>query len=154
MAKLLVDADTARQFDQAQFELNSWIDTSPFEDLLELSIDRCGEGEAVLSVPFKLKHANGGGVMHGGAMTTLADTAVAMAIKTLLPEGTVFATTDLQISFLAPVKQGKVTARAQVEGPDGRTFHGVARLYDQAGVQVAKFTSTFRVARGQGFADS
>jgi len=42
--------------------------------------------------------------MHGGALTALADTAVAMAIKSLLLEGTRFATIKLVMEFLAPVR--------------------------------------------------
>ena len=153
MAILLVDGDQPRRPDVKQFELAQWIDLAPFEDFIGLTIDSIGQGESQLSVLFRLCLANGGGVMHGGALTTLADTAVAMAIKSLLPEGTVFATTELQTSFLAPVTTGKVTARARVLGPEGRTFHGEAEIFDEGGILVARFTSVFRVARGQGFVD-
>jgi len=84
-------------------------------------------------------------------LTTLADTAVAMAIKTVLPAGTVFATIDLSMQFLAPVRQGMVRAVAEVSGPMVRTFKGQADLFDENKTRVATFTSTFRVARGQGF---
>lgn len=153
MAKLLVDGDEPRDFRRQQFALNGWIDTAPFEDLVGLRIEQAGEGRAVLTVPFRVRLAMGGGFMHGGALTTLADTAVAMAIKSLLPPGTLFATTELTTRFLAPVKEGLVTATAQVRGPEGRTFHGEADLTDAGGVRVASFTSVFRVARGQGFDD-
>jgi uncharacterized protein (TIGR00369 family) len=135
------------------FELSGWIDTAPFEDLLGIVIESAADGRAVLTFPFNLKLAQGGGVMHGGALTTLADTAVAMAIKSLLPEGTIFATTDLTMKFLAPVRQGQVKAIAQVDGPSGRDFIGRAELLDNDGILVASFASTFRVARGQGFDD-
>jgi len=59
-------------------------------------------------MPFTVKLANGGGVMHGGAMTSLPDTAVAMAIKSQLPSGTTFATTGLTMIFVAPVISGVV----------------------------------------------
>lgn len=153
MARLTVDGDEARHSRQAQFELDGWIDTAPFEDLVGLKIEEAAEGKSVLTVPFKVKLAMGGGFMHGGAITTLADTAVAMAIKSLLPPGTIFATTELTTRFLAPVKQGLVTATAVVRGPEGRSFYGEATVTDDAGVKAALFTSVFRVARGQGFDD-
>jgi uncharacterized protein (TIGR00369 family) len=153
MAILLVDGDEPRRPDTKQFALAQWIDTAPFEDYVGLTLESVGGGAARLSVPFRLCLANGGGVLHGGVLTTLADTAVAMAIKSLLPEGTIFATTELQTSFLAPVTAGTVTATARVSGPEGRTFHGDAELYDGAGTLVARFRSVFRVARGQGFND-
>jgi len=154
MARLKREEETLVAGDASRlFELDGWIATAPFEDLVGISIESAAAGRAVLTFPFTLKLAQGGGVLHGGALTTLADTAVAMAIKSLLPEGTVFATTELGMQFLAPVRQGVVKAIAEVGAPAGRTFLGRAELFDSNEVLVARFSSTFRVARGQGFAD-
>jgi acyl-CoA thioesterase len=153
MACLFVDGDTPRDPSEKQFELKGWIDTAPFEDLCGIVIEDAMEGRAVLSMPFVLKLAQGGGVAHGGALTTLADTAVAMAIKSFLPEGTIFATTELTTRFLAPVRQGLMRARASVSSPVGRTLHGEAIVTDEEGREVAAFTCVFRIARGQGYGE-
>ena len=136
-----------------QFVLTAWIETAPFEDLLGLEIKAAAHGEAVLTLDYRVKHANGGGMMHGGALVALADTAVAMAIKSLLPRGTVFATTELSMKFEAPLNSGQVCARARVSGPEGRSFFGSAELIDQAGQRIGCFSCVFRVARGQGYLD-
>lgn len=152
MAHLLTSGEALRRpQDDPQFELKGWIDTAPFEDLCGIGIEMAEGGRAILTMPFTVKLAQGGGVVHGGALTTLADTAVAIAIKTLLPEGTVFATTELTTRFLAPVREGRMTATATVSGPEGRTFRGEAAVADEEGREVVRFTSVFRVARGQGF---
>jgi uncharacterized protein (TIGR00369 family) len=153
MAKLLVDGNQPRCAAETQFHLEAWIATAPFEDHVGLVLEAAADGEARLSMPFRLCLANGGGVMHGGALVTLADTAVAMAIKSVLPSGTIFATTELKTSFLAPVQEGTVVAFARVRGPQGRTFHGEAEVRDDADTVVARFHSIFRIARGQGFDD-
>lgn len=153
MAKLFVDGNQPRRPEETQFALGGWIATAPFEDHVGLTIESAASGEARLSMPFRLCLANGGGVMHGGALVTLADTAVAMAIKSVLPPGTIFATTELKTQFLAPVQAGTVVALAKVSGPEGRTFHGEAELRDENGTVVARFHSLFRIARGQGFDD-
>lgn len=153
MASLLVPGDTPVDPERPGFTMSAWIELAPFEELLGLTIERCGAGEALLSMPFLVKYAQGGGLLHGGALTTLADTAVAMAIKSLLPAGTRFATTELTTRFLAPVRSGRVTAHAVVRGPHGRTFTGEARILDDRGTEVAAFTCVFRVARGQGYDD-
>jgi len=153
MAVLIDSPDARREPDREQFHLEGWVSTAPFEDLLQMQIESAGEGRAVLCMPFTVKHAMGAGLMHGGALTSLADTAVAMAIKSLLPRGTHFATIDLQGRFLAPVRSGDVRAVAQVSGPEGRDFQGDAMLYDKEGREVFHFTSRFRVARGQGYDD-
>lgn len=154
MAQLLVNQLTPRQPDAApQFKLAGWIDTAPFEDLVGIEIVEASKGRATLTMKFPVRLAMGGGFMHGGAITTLADTAVAMAIKTLLPEGTVFATTELTTRFFAPVTQGAVRAEASVRGPQGREFFGEATVFDAQGKEVAHFSSVFRVARGQGIGE-
>lgn len=154
MARLLVDGESPLEPGTDQFELAGWVDTAPFEDLLGMTIESAVKGEAVLSLPFVVRLAQGGGLLHGGALTALADTAVAMAIKSLLPPGTAFATIELTTRFLAPVRSGRVVARARVSPPSGRTFRGEARVEDATGREVAHFTSVFRVAKGQGFEDA
>lgn len=154
MAILLDDARQLLHPEKTQFRLQGWIDTAPFEDHVGLTIETAAHGEARLSLPFRLCLANGGGIMHGGALVALADTAVAMAIKSVLPPGTPFATTDLHTRFLGPVKSGTVVAAARVIGPEGRTFRGEAELRDDAGTLVARFDSVFRIARGHGYEDA
>ena len=147
--KLYAEMDEQRQPDDVQFELEEWIDTAPFETMLGLKIESAVGGEALLTLPFTVKLANGGGVMHGGAMVSLADTAVAMAIKSLLPSGTTFATTGLTMEFLAPVISGVVHARAQVEKSGERTFQGACELLGEDQQLYARFTSVFKIARQQ-----
>jgi acyl-CoA thioesterase len=129
------------------FELPRWIACAPFEEYLGMRIDEAEAGRAVLTMQFKVKLAQGKGLMHGGAVTALADTAVAMAIKSTLPEDTHFATTDLALKFHAPVRGGTVRAEARIIAQDDRVITGEALVFDDQGVKVATFTSTFRVKR-------
>jgi len=129
------------------FELPDWIACAPFEHYLGMRIEEAAEGRAVLSMPFLVKLAQGKGLMHGGAVTSLADTAVAMAIKTVLPEGSHFATVELSLSFHAPVRSGTVRAVATIVEKDDRTIKGMAEVFDDQGVKTATFHSTFRVKR-------
>ena len=147
--KLFDAPDEPRQAHLKQFELETWIENSPFESLVGVNIVEAVDGHAVLTLPFTLKLANGGGVMHGGAMTTLADTAVVMAIKSLVAEGTQFATIKLTMEFLAPVLEGTVTARAHVSGPEDRTFHGECKLFGESGELCAKMSCVFKLLRAR-----
>ncbi len=85
--------------------------------------------------------------MHGGALVSLADTAVVMAIKSLVPPGTHFATISLEAVFLYPVKQGVVIARARVVSQEDRIVQGQAIVYNEQERPVLEFTSTFKMAR-------
>jgi uncharacterized protein (TIGR00369 family) len=129
------------------FELPGWIACAPFEEYLGMRIEEAAEGRAVLTMRFLVKLAQGKGLMHGGAITSLADTAVAMAIKSVLPEGSHFVTTELCLKFHAPVKSGTVRAVAALTERDERTIKGQAEIFDENGVKTATFQSVFRVKR-------
>ncbi len=129
------------------FDLPQWIACAPFEEYLGMRIEEAKDGRALLTMPFKVKLAQGKGLMHGGAVTALADTAVAMAIKSILPEDTHFATVALDLKFHAPVRGGTVRAEARVMERDERNIKGEAEVFDEKGVKVATFTSHFKVKR-------
>ena len=92
------------------FALPEWIALAPFEEYLGMRIDETADGKAVLSMPFRATHCQGAGLMHGGAVVALADTALAIAIKTLLPEGTHFATIKMELSVLCAGAMGYLTS--------------------------------------------
>ena len=130
-----------------KFHLEDWISCAPFERLLHITIIEATEGHATLTMPFIIDFAQGGGLMHGGALTSLADTAVVMAIKSLIPPHTHFATISLETKFLYPVKKGIVTAKARVTNRNGEILKGQATLYNEAEIPLVKFSSTFKIAK-------
>lgn len=130
-----------------QFQMKGWISCAPFERLLNIEIIKASDGQATLTMPFFVDYAQGGGLLHGGALVSLADTAVVMAIKSLLPSGSHFATITLETKFLLPVKRGTVTAKAKVFDREGRVLKGRATVYDQDNRAVMQFSSTFKIAR-------
>ncbi len=124
-----------------------WIDPAHFGRLLHIKIVASRDGTAVLTMPFLIDFAQGSGLMHGGALVSLADTAVVMAIKSLVRPGTRFATTSIETKFLFPVKSGVITARARVTAKRQNKFYGRATLFDQDNRPVMEFRATFRMAK-------
>jgi acyl-CoA thioesterase len=129
------------------FTLPEWIALAPFEEYLGMRIDEAGEGRAVLSMPFRAAHCQGVGLMHGGAVVALADTSLAIAIKTLLPEGTHFATIKMELVFHAPVRWGTLQAHASVRERNERDIMGEVEIITEDGTKAATFMATFRVKR-------
>jgi len=129
------------------FAMEGWISCAPFERLLHMKIVEASGGKATLTMPFLLDFAQGAGLLHGGALVSLADTAVVMAIKSTLPPQTHFATISLQTRFLRPVRQGVITARAQVTDQTENILQGQATIFGEDGGVVLEFSSTFKIAR-------
>ena len=127
------------------FSLPDWIALAPFEEFLGMRIDEAAEGRAILSMPFRAVLCQGAGLMHGGAVVSLADTALAIAIKTLLPEGTHFATIDMSLKFHAPVRWGTVQAVATVTGRSEKDIRGEVAILTEDRIKAATFQATFRI---------
>lgn len=132
--------------DRPGFRLPGWIACAPFEEYLGMRIEEAKGGRAVLTMPFRVKLAQGKGLMHGGAVTSIADTAVAIAIKSMVPEGTDFVTVEMSLKFLTPVKEGTVRAEARATPLGERKIGGEADIYNGA-TKVAEFRALFVVKR-------
>ena len=125
--------------------LDSWISCAPFEKLLGIEIIEAKDGRSYLTMPFVYQLAQGQGMAHGGAIVTLADTAVAMAIKSLLPPDSRFGTISLNADFLGPLTQGVLTARAEVTPLENRQVQGYAEVTDDDGSLVMRFSAMFKL---------
>ena len=87
----------------------------PHAAALGMQIDAVGEGEATLSMPYdaRLVGDPSTGVIHGGAVSALMDTALGTAVMShpSAPAGT--ATLNLRIDYMRPAKPGqRITAHA------------------------------------------
>lgn len=129
------------------FVMEKWIDCAPFEQLLGMEIIDAAGGQSHLRMPFYKEFSQGAGLMHGGALVSLADTAVVMAIKSIVEPESQFVTISCESRFLYPVKGGAVRAEGEVVSVDERLIFGCATLFNDMGREVMEFTSTFKLAR-------
>lgn len=106
------------------------IGTVPFARLLGLELDEVGNGTATLGLKIRKELTQNHGVVHGGAIASLIDTATAFAILSLLEPGEKVTTVDLTISYLRPVTGGRITAVAQVLRSGRRLFVVSAEVFD------------------------
>ena len=130
-----------------RFNMPAWISCAPFEKLLAMEIVSAEAGVAILKMPFYQTLAQGAGLMHGGALVSLADTAVVMAIKSIVAPGTHFATISMASRFHHPVKQGVLLAKAAVTERQGTILKGGCDIFDDAGRVVMTFASVFKIAK-------
>lgn len=130
-----------------RLHMESWISCAPYERLLHMQIVEAADGMATLTMPFLVQFAQGAALMHGGALISLADTAMAMAIKSVLPLHTHFATVHVEANYLRPVTRGIVTARARLTSREGRKISGETSVFNDSEEQVLTFSAKFLIAR-------
>jgi uncharacterized protein (TIGR00369 family) len=86
----------------------------PLAHLLKLELGEMKRGLATLHLEVRDELRQNNGVVHGGVIASLVDTAAAFAIITLLEKGQTSTTVDLTIHYLRPWLEGRATARARV----------------------------------------
>lgn len=123
LARRLRSSNTARQFG---FELEA-----------------AEPGRAVLRMKVRPRHRQVHGVVHGGILAALADTAGGLATYMSVPRGARVATLEMKINYLEAVERGTLTAEARVIRL-GRNFAVVdADVRDQLARLVARALMTF-----------
>ena len=115
----------------------------PFARLLGMELVAAEVGSATLQISIRAEFKQIHGVMHGGAIASLIDTATAFAIVTILPDEEKFSTVDLMVNYLLPLKAGTATARARVVRNGRRLITVSAELLDNAGNLAATALSTY-----------
>ncbi|WP_205471105.1 PaaI family thioesterase [Nocardioides sp. SYSU D00038] len=108
-----------------------------------LALD-AGPGWALFGLEPQEWHYNPLGSVHGGILSTLADTALGCAVHTKLPAGTGYTSLDLTVKFTraATLASGLLTCRADVVAAGRRTATAEARITDTADRVVAHAVTT------------
>jgi uncharacterized protein (TIGR00369 family) len=130
---------TASQVERIQKALK----TVPFAKLLGIELEDVAPGTATLCFEIRDDLKQNTGVVHGGAIASLIDTATAFAIISLLPPDEQATTADLTISYLRPLRNGKAHSTARVIRAGRRLIVVSAELVDDAGILIATALTTY-----------
>lgn len=106
-------------------------------EIVELELDR-----ALLAIDFLPQFDNGGGAIHGGILSMLADSAVACALSTNFDGKMGFATSNLSIHFLRRAKS-RILAEARIIKKGAMVCVGYVEMRSDDGVLVATSTCDF-----------
>jgi uncharacterized protein (TIGR00369 family) len=88
-------------------------------------------------------HFNPNGVLHGGVLMSLLDTAMGHAVAlAVAPQGRINAAAQFNIHFLVPIRDGTISARGTVVRMGKRTAVAEGRAVNAQGVLVGIATST------------
>ena len=119
------------------------LDHVPFARLLGIEVDSVEPGHAVLSMKLRDDLMRNNGIAHGGAIATLIDSAMSIAIMALLEENERTVTVDLTIHYLRPISEGTARASARVVRAGRRVITVSAELFDQNEKLSATAISTY-----------
>ncbi len=123
--------------------LRQAVASAPYYQLLQISLEKIDTGFARFRMPFRKELTQAYGVVHGGAIASLADTAVAFALMTLIQPGEKVTTAEFKINFFAAVTSGEMIGEARVAHAGKRLVAADMEVKDEKGKPLAKGMATY-----------
>ena len=115
----------------------------PYAQLLGIEFEDATRGAATLSMIARPELERFGGIMHGGALASLADSASAFAVLSTLEGGEQTVTVDLTLHYLRPATEGKLTAHARVLRAGRRVATVSVEILNESGALVVTALTTY-----------
>lgn len=120
----------------------------PLAETLGIRSDEYTPERVVLSLEWSKSLCTTGGILHGGVIMALADSAGGACALLNLPDGAVGTSTiESKSNFIGAVRKGRVTATATPLHRGGTTIVVETDVRDDSGKLVAKVTQTQLVLR-------
>lgn len=146
----MICAEASRTYEGKAFLngiINGEIPPPPIANLMNMELAEIGDGRAVFTAHPAEYHYNPIGAVHGGFAATLCDSAMGVAIHTMLPKGTGYTTLELSVNYVRAITKatGKVACEAKVIHVGRRVATAECRLTDDAGKLYAHGTTTCAV---------
>jgi uncharacterized protein (TIGR00369 family) len=125
--------------------LRKAVENAPYYQLMQIRLEEIDAGFARFRMPFRRELTQAYGVAHGGAIASLADTAVAFALMTLIQPGERVTTVEMKINFLASVSEGELIGESRILQKGKRLALADMEVKDQNGKCVAKGLATYMI---------
>lgn len=108
-----------------------------FTSYLGMQIEPQADGDVAVRLDLGPQHRNTRGVVHGGVVAALLDTALGAAVVASIPKEWWCATTSLSVQFIAGTKSGALNARGHVLRRGRSTAFASGTVHDNDGKLVA-----------------
>jgi acyl-CoA thioesterase len=118
------------------------LENIPFARFLGIELEEIRSGTATLRMPVTEDLKRNNGIVHGGAIASLIDSATAFAILYLDPQRQSL-TIDLTINFLRPLSDGYALAKATIIRAGRRIIVVSAEAFDSSGNLLATALSSY-----------
>ena len=115
----------------------------PYARLIGLELGEVSPGDLSMYLDVREEIKQYQGVVHGGAVASLIDTAAAFAVITRLDLNEHASTTDLTIHYLRPATTGRLKARARVVRAGKRLLVLTVEVTTEEQILIATAVTTY-----------
>lgn len=130
--------------------LQDLVKNAPYPRLIGMRLDSIELDRARIGLEVSEHHFQPFGMVHGGVLATLIDTATFWAAFLRLPEDAGLVNIDLKLNYLQPVTGGRLTADGRCLRPGRTISYAEAHVYDENGTLLVHGTSTLMALPGRG----
>ena len=124
--------------------------TAPYPSLIGMQLAAMDFDSCRIELDLGERHLQPFGIVHGGVLATLIDTATFWAGFLRLPDDCGMVNVDLKLNYLKAVARGRLRAEGRCLRPGRQISYTEASVYDEAGELVAHGTSTLMALPGKG----
>jgi uncharacterized protein (TIGR00369 family) len=125
--------------------LRATVARSAFHSWAGIEVVEAASGSVTVAMTVTEQHVNLQGLVHGGMLAILADTACGLSIRSAIEPGRLHITSDLDIHFLAPARPGVLSGRGRAVKVGRSLAFAEASIEDQDGKLLARAQSRFSV---------
>lgn len=118
-------------------------------DVLGITTEERSPGRARMRLAVSPAWSNPNGVLHGGVVYTLIDYSMGGAVQPSLPEGDSCASIEVKVSYLAPVREGTLTAETQVVKQGRNVAFLESKVTDETGRLIATGSGSMFIFRSK-----
>jgi len=126
------------------------VNTSPYPRHLRMQLVSISMDHAMVKLKTEQCHLQPFGIVHGGVLATLIDTATFWSVFLRLPEDAGLVNIDLKLNYLKSISTGLMTAQGRCIRAGRSINYAEASVTDKKGNILAHGTSTLMVLPGKG----
>ncbi len=131
-------------------ELIHIVNTSPYPSHMSMRLAMIDIDMADIELETGPCHLQPYGIVHGGVLATLIDTATFWAAFMRIPEDAGLVNIDLKLNYLKPVINGRLKAEGRAIRSGNSISYAEARVLDKDGELIAHGTSTLMTLPDKG----
>lgn len=125
----------------------SKVNQSPFYKTIKMQLDKTGKKGSLVKIKLSKKHNNLLGIVHGGVIASLIDSACSMSVIPHLGEDETIVTTGLQIQYFYSIASEDIIGRGHVVHYGRRVAYAEAEILDKEKKIIAKGFASFLIIK-------
>lgn len=131
-------------------EVQEIVKNSPFPRHLSMRLTAMAIDSATVELEISSKHLQPFGIVHGGVLATLIDTATFWSVFMRIPEDAGLVNLDLKLNYLSSVQDGRLRAEGVSIRSGNNISYSEARVFDGREKLLAHGTSTLMTLPDKG----